>query len=85
MPIVPAKSHPIQKGFKSKGLGMTEIEYSNYWIQLKETRGEIPPLESNSDRFILKYVSKLKDAIGCVSTAYLNKQTKSSVRVILRK
>lgn len=80
-PIVPSKEHRGRKIFL-KMLNMTEKNYLDFWAYKKNTKGERPPLEADSDRFILKYVSKIPGAIGCVSSEYLAAHPTPSVKII---
>jgi ABC-type phosphate transport system substrate-binding protein len=63
-----AKSE-AQSAFRQQVLDMSEAELARHWLKLKSMNGTTPPKEVDSDRLVLKYVSKNQSAFGIVDIA----------------
>jgi ABC-type phosphate transport system substrate-binding protein len=58
-----------QAAFVAAVLGMSDAELARHWLRLKNLNGTTPPKEVDSDRLLLKHVSRHDGAFGVVKAS----------------
>ena len=53
-------------------LGMSEADYAEYWLSLKQRTGQTSPRSVSSNKVLLKLISKYKGAFSIVDTKKLD-------------
>jgi len=80
IPVNLSSSSKLRKIFQEKVLKMDEEELNIYWNEIC-FNGTSPPLVLSSEKAVLDFVKKIKNAIGYVSADKVDKEVKV-IRII---
>lgn len=70
---------PAQKAFSQAVLGMDDVAYSDYWIQMKQTEGTVAPRAVGSASILVRQVARKP---GGVSVVPASQSLPESVRTL---
>lgn len=67
-PLAREAGSPTQAAFHAKILGMSDAAVNEYWLRLKQTKGETPPREVGAARILFRLIEKYEGSFSVVTT-----------------